>query len=302
VTCAPAASAAGGATWARKPHNYCAGLPLPLATLAVNLATGAHPGARRAPLLPASKAPLPPFLRAGLAPAGATVVDPCCGSGTVLFAAACAGASAVAGVEREAALVAQCVANLAATHDAATAARRQLAAGGARALRGGAVCDEAAADAALMGAARAPPPRVLCADSGRVRFAAAGAAVALNVAAEPAEGLSAGGPSRGAQEGPPVTAFVSNLPYGRVVGVAATSAPHLAMAALAPLLAWLRPQAARHAYFAGEPLAPTLRALGFADVAEVCVDPTGRRFLATAASGEAAHARAEAADAADASC
>jgi hypothetical protein len=272
VTCAPEASPGGGRVWALKPHNYCAGLPFPLAALAVNLATR---------------------LRAG----ACAVVDPCAGSGTLLFAAACAGARAVAGVEREAALVGQAAANLAATSSAAAAARRQL----ADAASAG-VPPRSAEDAADAAMAPALTPRVLCADSGRVRFGVdRSGALTLRVvvrddadAADDADAFvrrDAGDADASSSSAAVVDAFVSNLPYGRVVGVArdafgdAAAEGHLATAALAPLLAWLRPQARRHAYFSGVPLAPMLTRLGFGNVREVCVDEGGRRFLCLATRG-----------------
>jgi hypothetical protein len=263
--------------WALKPHNYCAGLPFPLAALAVNLATR---------------------LRAS----ECAVVDPCTGSGTLLFAAACAGARAVAGVEREAALVAQAGANLAATASAATAARRQLAAEAAAGVPPRSAED--AADAAMTPALM---PRLLCADSGRVRFRCdARGAITLRVTlrdddadadADATAVLHADSGDDDASSSGVVDAFVSNLPYGRVVGVArdahgdAAAEAHLATAALAPLLTWLRLQARRHAYFSGVPIAPLLRQLGFGNVIEVCVDESGRRFLALATRG--AHAEEE---------
>jgi 23S rRNA G2445 N2-methylase RlmL len=230
-----------------------------------------------------------------LSPGAKTVVDPCCGSGTLLFAAACAGAAAVAGVEREAALVMQAAANLAATSAPAAASRRQLAAAASSRYDSehadGDAAAESAGDVALArGGADAPPPRVLCADSNRVRFrsernAAGGRSIALSIVTDD------GGASPNANLSPStrVDAFVSNLPYGRVVGVVDdgdADAPRLALRSLQPLLAWLRPQASVHAYFSGVPLADTLRSLGFADVAEMCVDDSGRRFLCLATCGE----------------
>ncbi len=228
------------------------------------------------------------------------MVDPCCGSGTLLFAAACAGAAAVAGVEREAALVMQAAANLAATSAPAAASRRQLAAAASSRFGSSATADadaaaESAGDVALArGGADAPPPRVLCADSNRVRFrsernAAGGRSIALSIVTDDVSTSNGTNANLSPSTFSRIDAFVSNLPYGRVVGVVDdgdADAPRLALRSLAPLLAWLRPQASVHAYFSGVPLADTLRSLGFADVAEMCVDDSGRRYLCLATCGE----------------
>ena len=243
VTCAPAASPALPSTWAQKPHNYCAGLPLPLATLAVNLATA-------------------------LEPSDKTVVDPCCGSGTLLFAAACLGACSVAGVERHQLLLHQAAENLSETAAVAAAARHQLA------LASSVQCNSVT-------------PQLLSADSNEVvfetHFDADQRPVVRMLVFDAGEKLAATRvPHR------QIDAIVSNLPYGRMVGVAAADAPSgdRGLEALAPLLSWLRLQAARHAFFSATRLAPLLRSLGYSDVDEVCVDARGRRFLALASCGE----------------
>ena len=242
VTYAPTASPALPAVWAEKPHNYCAGLPLPLATLAVNLATA-------------------------LEPASKTVVDPCCGSGTLLFAAACLGAGSVAGVERHSLLLRQAKENLEATAPVVAACCIQL---------------SQASDAALGSEA----PQLLCADSNRVVFETSShdgerPLAVLRVLGED-ESCKAG------VQGRKIDAIVSNLPYGRMVGVAAADAPtgDRGLESLAPLLSWLRLQSVRHAFFSGTRLAPLLRTLGYENVDEVCVDERGRRFLALASCGE----------------
>lgn len=240
LTCSPAGCPMTDVVWARKPHNYSAGLPFSLARLAVNLATG-------------------------LQPVGCAVVDPCAGSGTILVAAIAAGAAAVGGVDIQPTLLRQIQANLA----------YSAAAGEARAgLRASAAaeahtrCAEAAADAAMAPAASVS---LHSTDSGMLYFSVEQGAVCM---------------SETASDAAPVAAFVSNLPYGRMVGVAgaAATAPcaRHSLEQMAALLAWLRPQARRHAYFASEPIAPLLLALGFHDVREVSVDVTGRRFLALA--------------------
>ena len=241
VTCAPAASPALPAVWAEKPHNYCAGLPLPLATLAVNLACALEPSSK-------------------------SVVDPCCGSGTVLFAAACLGAGSVAGVERHPLLLQQARENLEATAAVAAACCLQL---------------SPASDVALGSEA----PQLLCADSNRVVFETTSRdgirpLVVLRVLGDDEP---TGAPRR------KVDAIVSNLPHGRMVGVAAPGVPigDRGLESLEPLLAWLRSQAVRHAFFSGTRLAPLLRKLGYEEVDEVCVDERGRRFLALASCGKA---------------
>ena len=240
VTYAPAASPALPAVWAEKPHNYCAGLPLPLATVAVNLATA-------------------------LEPAGKTVVDPCCGSGTLLFAAACLGAGSVAGVERHPLLLRQAQENLEATAPVAAACCLQL---------------SQASDAPLGSDA----PQLLCADSNRVVFETSN-----QDGCRPLALLRVMGDDEAiGVQGRKIDAIVSNLPYGRMVGVAATGVPtgDRGLESLAPLLTSLRLQAVRHAFFSGTRLAPLLRTLGYEDIDEVCVDERGRRFLALASCGE----------------
>jgi tRNA G10 N-methylase Trm11 len=243
--------------WSTKPHNYCAGLPLPLATLAVNLATALEPSTK-------------------------TVVDPCCGSGTLLFAAACLGAGAVAGVERHPLLLQQAAENLGHTAAVALASRNHLAQ-----EAGGSGSDAAQCDSL--------PPQLLCADSSQVVFDTLGGdgqrpAVRMRVFADTTEKLTMSGMPRRR-----IDAIVSNLPYGRMVGVAAAEAPagDRGLEALAPLLSWLRLQATRHAFFSGTRLAPLLRSLGYAEVDEVCVDLRGRRFLALASCGEELRPSAE---------
>ena len=241
VTCAPAASPALPAVWAKKPHNYCAGLPLSLATLAINLATALEPESK-------------------------TVVDPCCGSGTVPFAAACLGAGSVAGVERHALLLRQARENLEATATVAAACCLQL---------------SQASDDALGSEA----PQLLCADSNRVVFETSSrdGERPLVVLRAMGDDVLTGVPRQ------KIDAIVSNLPYGRMVGVATTGVPigDRGLESLAPLLVWLRSQAVRHAYYSGTRLAPLLRTLGYEDIDEICVDERGRRFLALASCGNA---------------
>ena len=128
-------------------------------------------------------------------------------------------------------------------------------------------------------------PQLLCADSNQVVFETCcldgkRPSVHLRVIADTDAEL-ADAPRR------KIDAMVSNLPYGRMVGVAASDVPagDRGLEALAPLLSWLRCQADRHAFFSGTRLAPLLRALGYEDVDEVCVDERGRRFLALASGG-----------------
>jgi len=242
LSCSPAGCPMTDQVWARKPHNYSAGLPFSLARLAVNLATGLC--------------------------AGCTVVDPCAGSGTILVAAIAAGAASVGGVDIQPTLLRQIRANLAFS-DAAEVSRAMLRASAAAEAH--TKCAEAAADALMAPAASVS---LDSADSGVLFFRVQQGAVRI---------------SDTAFDAPPVDALVSNLPYGRMVGVAgAEVTPPCArhsVEQMAALLAWLRPQAHRHAYFASEPIAPLLIKLGFGNVQEVSVDVTGRRFLAVASCG-----------------
>lgn len=68
VAFAPCGFAEVDGAWGARPHPYSAALPPALARLALNLA---------------------------LAHGATSIVDPCCGSGTILFAAACAGVPAL---------------------------------------------------------------------------------------------------------------------------------------------------------------------------------------------------------------
>ena len=86
VVYAPIGEAAAAAVWSTRPHNYCAALPFNLARIAVNIATA--DGHR-----------------------GGVLLDPTCGSGTVLFAAASAGLRA-RGVEFHPLVATQAAENL----------------------------------------------------------------------------------------------------------------------------------------------------------------------------------------------
>jgi hypothetical protein len=122
VTYAPASSASIETAWVQKPHNYSAGLPMGLARLAVNLATE-------------------------LQPQSLSIADPCCGSGSILFAASCVGAKAVRGVELQRAVAQMCRGNLAATRQVADAERRRIASEAAEDCGGPGEIDVVHADA-----------------------------------------------------------------------------------------------------------------------------------------------------------
>lgn len=234
VTYAPGSAAAADAAWMGKPHNYAAGMTLPLARLGTNLATG-------------------------LEYEGACIVDPCCGSGTILFAAQCQGAAGAGGVELQAAVASQCRDNLAALRNHAHAERSR-------------VMEEATGIAA----SEVPEVAVLTGDALHARFSRSVAGLVT---------LEGGADALPA----PVDCIVSNLPFGRWVGVGGRQA-HAPLRdthadALPRLLRWLRPQAARHAYFSGEPLGELLVSLRYTGVVELEVDRHGKRFL-TVASGE----------------
>lgn len=105
VRFAPPSASAAPSAWASKPKNYCAGLPFELAALGVSIATQLQPDNR-------------------------TLVDPCSGAGTVVYAALCAGVSAACGVEIEASLTAMAGDNIAACGRAIDASRRRAGLGG----------------------------------------------------------------------------------------------------------------------------------------------------------------------------
>jgi hypothetical protein len=102
ITYAPGSTSAVDEAWTKKPHNYGAGMMLPLARLGLNLATGMQYD-------------------------GTCIADPCCGSGTILLAAQCLGAASVGGLELHAAVASHCRANLAALRGQAVAERRRVA-------------------------------------------------------------------------------------------------------------------------------------------------------------------------------
>jgi len=231
VTYAPSSSAAVDDAWIKKPHNYGAGMTLPLARLGTNLATG-------------------------LDYENARIVDPCCGSGTVLFAAWCQGAAGVGGTELQPAVALQCRANLAALRTQALAERRRVA-------------EEAAGSAVDS----LPEVEVFTADAMHAVFRrSAPELVTLDASLGP----------------DPVDCIVSNLPFGRWVGVGGRQS-HARLKdthadALPRLLTWLRPQAERHAYFYGEQgLGELLCDLGFGNINELHVDKyEGKRWLTLA--------------------
>ena len=98
-----------------------------------------------------------------------------------------------------------------------------------------------------------------------------------------------------------VDAVVSNLPFGRAVGIggdrgggalkaAGKWAAAAAAAEMEQLLASLRDVAPRHAFITGTPVAEKMRELGYGAVSEVPICRFGRIHL-TVALGEGASAR-----------
>ena len=226
-----------------KPHPYCAGLPVALAGVAVAAACAGlrEPGCDHKP--------------------EKRVLDPCCGSGTILHEAWARGHAAT-GLEIQAVWARYASENVAAMSAAADACRSL------RAVAGSAEEEERLA-------ARSPPvPVVHNADA--VEWARAWVEMEH-------EG-----------EVDPFDCVVGNLPYGHAVCIGGGSkyaAPEDqarvkagALEDLRPMLLALAPMAPRHAYFFGAPGGGRLmeETGAFAGVREVCVCRSGKRYLVVA--------------------
>ena len=220
ITYAPGSTAVVDDAWTHKPHNYGAGMLLPLARLGLNLATGMKYG-------------------------GSCIVDPCCGSGTILFAAQCLGASSVGGVELHAAVASNCRANLAALSSQAAAERRRVA-------------EEASG---MVEPEDAPDISVLTGDAMHT--------VLRSCTSAPVDCICSNLP------------FGRWVGVGGQTGLTPMRETHAE--SLPRLLDWLRPQAPRHAYFSGsEPLGELLESLGYRGVVELDVHTHGKRWLTLA--------------------
>ena len=265
--------------WNRKPNNYSAGTRMEIAAAALNAVVGAGVKTNDAP-------------ERGL-PAGtkeeknenarAVVLDPCCGSGTILYAAWLRGYDAFGG-DINPSNVANARGNLGSFRPAMPRAHASFAvheAGGSHNSR------RNENDGWLWGSAvdaeglLASPPTIVEADALEVSDWSARASAALG-------GTSAS--ERGGARAE-VAAIVSNLPFGRRVAVGGKRGEGRSGGAdaedYAPLLAALLPQAARHAFVSGVPIGDTMRGLGYVNVTEVPICRFGRIFL-TVALGEGA--------------
>lgn len=181
-----------------------------------------------------------------LEPQQRTLWDPCCGSGTLLFAARCAGARSLLGTELEPSVAAIAVRNLDATSAAAEA--------------------EAARIRAEAGEAEESTParcEVVCGDA-----------------------LLGMPTLHGHLVSPDDVCVVTNLPFGRWVGVGGQTGnvplKQSHAAALPALLKALRPRGQRFAFFSEGPLGEALDAAGYVRVRTAKVEDTGRRWLTLA--------------------
>ena len=193
---------------------------LPLARLGLNLATGMQYD-------------------------GACIVDPCCGSGTILLAAQCLGAASVGGVELHAAVASHCRTNLAALRDQAVAERRRVA-------------EEASGRVDAMDA---PDVSVLTGDAMHT--------VLSGCTSAPVDCICSNLP------------FGRWVGVGGQTGDTPMRETHAD--ALPKLLEWLHPQAPRHAYFSGSsPLGELMDSLGYRNIVELDVHTHGKRWLTLA--------------------
>ena len=273
------------ADWARKPNNYSAGTQPSIAAIAVN---------------------------AVFAPVGAggdgepwgrgAILDPCCGGGTILHAAWSRGYRALGG-DINAQNARNANGNLASFRRAMPAVHASLA-----------ECDagtpyevaffgddaEASAETSVDDDGRVSErdairyddtpesPASVARRPSRTLTPTPTVAVADAITRSPADWRAAASERFDDPEAR-VAAVVSNLPFGRQVNVGGKVGGgrhgEATMEELEPLLLALRDVAPRHAFVTGAPVASTMRALGYANVADVSLCRHGRMFL-TVAYGE----------------
>ena len=184
------------------------------------------------------------------------MLDPCCGSGTLLFAAACVGRPAT-GMELHALVADHARSNLEYAHDAAMVELNRVRAE----TSGCSVQLPSAAGLHLSSAIQEPH-------------------TGSRIQVHTWDALSSTLPATVGE----VQCVVTNLPFGRMAVVGGVHASQLVSheARVTLLLRRLRDLAPRHVYFSELPLGQQLLALGDARVREVCVDRRKRRFVVTA--------------------
>ena len=271
------------ADWARKPNNYSAGTQPSIAAVAVN---------------------------AVFAPAGAgadgepwgrgAILDPCCGGGTILHAAWSRGYRALGG-DINAQNARNANGNLASFRRAMPALHASLAECDAGTPYELAKCvgetSSATSSATSSVDVRRDRERVAPDDTSEPPASSARVSpsrmltptptvtVADAITRSPADWRAAAAERFGDPEAR-VAAVVSNLPFGRQVNVGGKVGGgrhgEATMEELEPLLLALRDVAPRHAFVTGAPVASTMRALGYANVADVSLCRHGRMFLTVA--------------------
>ena len=263
--------------WSRKPNNYSAGTQPSIAAVAVNavFAPGVFDGDGDGE----------PWSRAR---ARGAVLDPCCGGGTILHAAWSRGYRALGG-DINAQNARNANGNLASFRRAMPAQHASLA-----------ECDEGTPYELAFraeienvfenvfenpGSSETSRSSSIPRRPSRMLAPTPTVTVADATARSPAEWRAAAAERFGDPE-TRVAAVVSNLPFGRQVNVGGKVGGgrhgEATMAELEPLLLALRDVAPRHAFVTGAPVAPTMRALGYANVADVSLCRHGRMYLTVA--------------------
>jgi len=279
--------------WSRKPNNYSAGTQPSIAAVAVNAVFA--PGVFGGDDGDGGDGDGEPWARAR---ARGAVLDPCCGGGTILHAAWSRGYRALGG-DINAQNARNANGNLASFRRAMPAQHASLAeCDEGTPYELGAFCAEienaenddarewspGSSETFLQDGGSSSIPR----RPSRMLAPTPTVTVADATARSPAEWHAAAAERFGDPEAR-VAAVVSNLPFGRQVNVGGKVGGgrhgEATMEELEPLLLALRDVAPRHAFVTGAPVAPTMRALGYANVADVSLCRHGRMYL-TVAYGE----------------
>ena len=262
--------------WSRKPNNYSAGTQPSIAGVAVNAVFAPGGDENENDDNWANRR------------ARGVILDPCCGGGTILHAAWSRGYRAMGG-DINAQNARNANGNLASFRRAMPAQHASLA-----------ECDEGtpyelASRAEIEnvfenvfenpGSSETSRSSSIPRRPSRMLAPTPTVTVADATAWSPAEWRAAAAERFGDPE-TRVAAVVSNLPFGRQVNVGGKVGGgrhgEATMAELEPLLLALRDVAPRHAFVTGAPVAPTMRALGYANVADVSLCRHGRMYLTVA--------------------
>ena len=221
--------------WSRKPNNFCAGTPVEIAALAVNVLVGAGAGAGAGAGVMESVGSGPATFKSK---PRAVIVDPCCGGGTVLYAAWCRGYDAIGGdinpqnVQKSQENIASFRAAVPLAHAALVAIEPHRRDGNGSGSAPTSLGREVDAAGLL-----SSPPTVLEADALKVTDWGSRAAAALTGADTDMD----------VEVDVEVAGIVSSLPFGRAVSMGGKAGDGAGGGALAqeyvPLLAALLPQA-----------------------------------------------------------